>query len=132
MFYGLYCSGALLERIKAPILDHFSEEIPGIKVDAISAAHEHLKNVRATRDDGVTTDLLEAAGRPFLKALAKVFNTVIHRGSTTDRHMAVVFFKRGDKMRLNLSRSFSSQRVMEHTMLGVSLKDRVRNEGSSR
>lgn len=53
---------------RAPLLRHFSEEMPNIEVDEISAALEQLKNGRALGDNGVTSELLNAAGRPALKA----------------------------------------------------------------
>jgi hypothetical protein len=59
-----------------------------------------------TGDDGITTELLRAGGRSILKALQKLFNSVILVGKTPKAWgRSPKFFKKGDKTLLknNLS-----------------------------
>ncbi|CAH2097258.1 unnamed protein product [Euphydryas editha] len=116
-FYGqLYSSSVQksetqgAEDPRAPLLRHYSEDVPDFEVGEISAALGQLKNGRAPGDDGVTTELLKAAGRPVLEALARLFNAVIQRGTTPEawsRSVVVLFYKRGDKSLLKNYRPIS-------------------------
>lgn len=62
----------------------FLENIPDIEIDEISMVLEQLNNERSLGDDGFMTELFKGAVRHILKALAKLFNAVILRVSTTD------------------------------------------------
>ncbi|KAJ0176565.1 hypothetical protein K1T71_007744 [Dendrolimus kikuchii] len=93
-FYGL-----LNEDPRAPLTRHYTEVIPEVDVDEISAGLGQLKNGKAPGDDGITTELLKAGGMPILKALAELFNSVIHRGTAPkawSKSVVVLFFKKGD------------------------------------
>ncbi|CAH2207579.1 jg25668 [Pararge aegeria aegeria] len=57
-----------------------------------------LKNGKAPGDDGITAELLKAVGKPILKVLQRLFDSVIHLGTTPEawhRSMVVLFFKKG-------------------------------------
>ena len=60
-------------------------------------ALKQLKNNKAPGDDGITAELLKAGGKPVLKALQKLFNSVILEGKTPQawcRGVVVLFFKK--------------------------------------
>ncbi|CAH2089471.1 unnamed protein product [Euphydryas editha] len=56
-----------IEDRRAPLLRHFSEDIPDIEVGEISATRKEAKNERASGGDGNTMKLLKVAARPVLK-----------------------------------------------------------------
>ncbi|CAB3248796.1 unnamed protein product [Arctia plantaginis] len=69
-----------------------------------------LKNGKAPGEDGVTTELLKAGGKPVLRELQKLFNAVLFEGRTPEawsRSVVVLFFKKGDKTRLKNYRPIS-------------------------
>ncbi|RVE40475.1 hypothetical protein evm_014875 [Chilo suppressalis] len=69
-----------------------------------------LKNGKAPGEDGVTTELLKAGGKPVLRELQKLFNTVLFEGRTPEawsRSVVVLFFKKGDKTLLKNYRPIS-------------------------
>lgn len=116
-FYGLLYSSRAdrpltkdTEDPRAPLTRHYTEDIPDIDVSEISAALGQLRNGRAPGDDGITTELLKAGGLPVQKALAELFNAVVHRGATPEawsRSVVVLFFKKGDKALLKNYRPIS-------------------------
>ncbi|KAJ0181100.1 hypothetical protein K1T71_003185 [Dendrolimus kikuchii] len=116
-FYGLLHSSRVKkpamqsnEDPRAPLTRHYTEDIPEVDVDEISAALGQLKNGRAPGDDGITTELLKAGGMPILKALAELFNYVIHRSTVPkawSKSVVVLFFKKGDNTLLKNYRPIS-------------------------
>ncbi|CAG9565547.1 unnamed protein product [Danaus chrysippus] len=76
----------------------------------IRMALKQLKNNRAPGDDGITAELLKAGGEPILRALQKLFNSVILEGQTPQawhRSVVVLFFKKGDNTLLKNYRPIS-------------------------
>ncbi|XP_013168060.1 PREDICTED: uncharacterized protein LOC106118047, partial [Papilio xuthus] len=79
-------------------------------LDEISVALQQLKNNKAPGDDGITAELLRAAGEPALRVLQKLYNSVILEGHTPkawSRSVVVLFFKKGDKALLKNYRPIS-------------------------
>jgi hypothetical protein len=82
-FYGrLYASHASRpdpenEDARATLTRHFTEDLPEVSIGEIEIALEQLKNGKAPREDGVTTELLKAEDKPVLKELQKLFTTVL-------------------------------------------------------
>ena len=95
---------------RAELTRHYSEEIPDVSLSEISAALRQLKNNKAPGDDGITSELLKAGGKPVLEVLQRLFNSVIVEGHTPKawgRAMVVLFFKKGDKTLLKNYRPIS-------------------------
>ncbi|KAG7299483.1 hypothetical protein JYU34_016444 [Plutella xylostella] len=85
---------------RAPLTRHYTEDIPDVSLDEISIALKQLKNNKAPGDDGITTELLKAGGRPILIALRRLFNSVILEGTSPEawsRSVVTLFFKKGNK-----------------------------------
>lgn len=115
-FYGdLYASHASRpdpenEDPRAKLTRHFTEDLPEVSIDEIGMALRQLKNGKAPGEDGVTTELLKAGGKPVLKALQKLFNAVLFEGRTPEawsRSVVVLFFKKGNKTMLRNYRPIS-------------------------
>ena len=73
-------------------------------------ALKQLKNNKAPGDDGITTELLRAGGKPVLLVLQKLFNSVILEGTTPEawhRSVVVLFFKKGENTLLKNYRPIS-------------------------
>lgn len=73
-------------------------------------ALKQLKNNKAAGDDGITTELLRAGGKPILKVLQRLFNSVIVEGRTPKTwniSEVILFFKKGDKSLLKNYRPIS-------------------------
>lgn len=69
-------------------------------------ALKQLRNNKAPGDDGITAELLEAGAKSILKAVQKLFNSVILEGKTPEAwrgSVVVLFFKKGDNLYLELS-----------------------------
>ena len=84
---------------RAKLTRHYTEDIPDISLYEIRMALKQLKNNKAPGDDGITTELLRAGGKPVLLVLQKLFNSVILEGTTPEawhRSVVVLFFKKGD------------------------------------
>ena len=47
---------------RVPLARHFTEDIPDVVVDEVSAGLRQLKNGRDPGDDGITTELLKSGG----------------------------------------------------------------------
>ncbi|XP_072938827.1 uncharacterized protein [Epargyreus clarus] len=65
----------------------------------IRMALKQLKNNRAPGEDGITTELLKAGGKPILIALQQLFDSVISQGIAPEawsKSVVVLFFKKGD------------------------------------
>ncbi|KAG7311613.1 hypothetical protein JYU34_002661 [Plutella xylostella] len=80
---------------RAPLTRHYTEDIPDVSI-----ALKQLKNNKAPGDDGITTELLKAGGRPILIALRRLFNSVILEGTSPEawsRSVVTLFFKKGNK-----------------------------------
>jgi hypothetical protein len=87
-----------------------AEELPEVSVGEIEIALGQLKNGKAPGEDGVTTELLKAGGKPVLRELQKLFNAVLFEGRTPEawnRSVVVLFFKKGDKSLLKNYRPIS-------------------------
>lgn len=115
-FYGqLYTSTRkpvtnLAKDPRARLTRHYTEDIPDVSLYEISMALKQLKNNKAPGDDGVTSELLKAGGKPILRSLQKLFNSVIHEGKPPqawNRSVVVLFFKKGDKALLKNYRPIS-------------------------
>ncbi|KAL0852521.1 hypothetical protein ABMA27_017001 [Loxostege sticticalis] len=115
-FYGqLYTSlrlpvSNLAEDPRARLTRHYTEDIPDVSLYEIRMALKQLKNNKAPGDDGITAELLKAGGTPVLKALQKLFDSVILEGQTPSawhRGVVVLFFKKGDKTLLKNYRPIS-------------------------
>lgn len=115
-FYGrLYASQASppssSERdSRATLTRHFTEDLPEISLGEIEIALGQLKNGKAPGEDGITSELLKAGGRPVLRELQKVFNVVINNGRTPrawHKSVVVLFYKKGDKTLLKNYRPIS-------------------------
>ncbi|RVE40575.1 hypothetical protein evm_014776 [Chilo suppressalis] len=115
-FYGqLYASHASRpdpgnEDSRATLTRHFTEDLPEVSIGKIEIALGQLKNGIAPGEDGVTTELLKAGGKPVLRELQKLFNTVLFEGRTPEmwsRSVVVLFFKKGDKTLLKNYRPIS-------------------------
>ena len=115
-FYGqLYTSTSkpvvdLANDPRARLTRHYTEDIPDVSLYEIRMALKQLKNNKAPGDDGITAELLKAGGKPVLKALQKLFNSVILEGKTPQawcRGVVVLFFKKGDNARLKNYRPIS-------------------------
>lgn len=84
-FYGhLYTSRAAMSAnrnadLRAPLTRHYIDDIPDVDQGEIEIARRQLKNGKAPGEDGITTELLKAGGRPV--ELQKLFNTVLHNGT---------------------------------------------------
>nr|XP_026497963.1 uncharacterized protein LOC113402056 [Vanessa tameamea] len=105
-FYGrLYASHASRpdpenEDPRATLTRHFTEDLSEVSIGEIEIALKKLKNGKAPGKDGFTTDLLKAGGKPVLRELQKLYNTVFFEGRTPEawsRSVVVLFFKKGDK-----------------------------------
>lgn len=73
-------------------------------------ALKQLKNDKAPGDDGITTELLRAGGKPVLVVLQRLFNAVILEGISPKawrRRVVVLFFKKGDNTLLKNYRPIS-------------------------
>lgn len=73
-------------------------------------ALKQLKNNKAPGDDGITAELLKAGGKPILRALQKLFDSVILTGKTPkawNGGVVVLFFKKGDNTLLKNYRPIS-------------------------
>ncbi|XP_048481070.1 uncharacterized protein LOC125489368, partial [Plutella xylostella] len=105
-FYGqLYASHAQksvaqLTDSRAPLIRHYTDDIPDDDISDIRIAIEQLKNNKAPGEDGITTELLKAGGIAILEQLQRLFNSVLHNGITPEawsESVVVLFFKKGDK-----------------------------------
>lgn len=95
---------------RATLTRHVTEDLPDIGLEEIEAALGQLKNGKAPGEDGVTTELLKAAGKPVLKELRRIFNSVLFSGRTPKawhRSLVILFFKKGDKTLLKNYRPIS-------------------------
>ncbi|RVE40503.1 hypothetical protein evm_014848 [Chilo suppressalis] len=95
---------------RAKLTRHYTEDIPDISLYEISMALKQLKNNKAAGDDGITAELLRAGGKPILKVLQRLFNSIILEGRTPKawaRSGVVLFFKKGDKALLKNYRPIS-------------------------
>jgi exonuclease III len=95
---------------RARLVRHYTEDIPDVSMYEIRMALRQLKNNKAPGEDGITAELLKAGGKPVLKALQKLFNSVILEGKTPKawhRGVVVLFFKKGDKTLLKNYRPIS-------------------------
>ena len=95
---------------RAKLTRHYTEDIPDISLYEIRMALKQLKNNKAPGDDGITTELLRAGGKPVLLVLQKLFNSVILEGTTPEawhRSVVVLFFKKGDNTLLKNYRPIS-------------------------
>lgn len=95
---------------RAKLTRHYTEDIPDVSLYEISMALKQLKNNKAPGEDGITAELLKAGGKPVLKALQRLFNSVIHEGLTPqawNRGVVVLFFKKGDNALLKNYRPIS-------------------------
>ena len=84
---------------RARLTRHYTEDIPDVSLYEIRMALKQLKNNKAPGDDGITAELQKAGGKPILKALQKLFDSVILEGKTPQvwcRGVVVLFFKKGD------------------------------------
>lgn len=115
-FYGrLYASHASRpdpgnEDSRATLTRHFTEDLPEVSSGEIEIALRQLKNGKAPGEDGITTELLKAGGKPVLGELQKLFNAVLFEGRTPEawsRSVVVLFFKKGDKTQLKNYRPIS-------------------------
>lgn len=115
-FYGqLYTSTRnpvtnLANDPRARLTRHYTEDIPDVSLYEIRMALKQLKNSKAPGDDGVTAELLKAGGKPVLKALQRLFDSVILEGKTPrawSRSVVVLFFKKGDNALLKNYRPIS-------------------------
>ncbi|XP_072943439.1 uncharacterized protein [Epargyreus clarus] len=103
-FYGqLYTtSRAPLRPVfdkRATLTRHYTEDIPDVSLYEIRMALKQLKNNRAPGEDGITTELLKAGGKPILIALQQLFDSVISQGIAPEawsKSVVVLFFKKGD------------------------------------
>ncbi|XP_013144778.1 PREDICTED: uncharacterized protein LOC106108224 [Papilio polytes] len=73
-FYGqLYATQKpvtdLAEDPRARLIRHYTEDIPDVSLDEISVALKQLQNNKAPGDDGITAELLRAAGDPMAGAV---------------------------------------------------------------
>ncbi|XP_050352330.1 uncharacterized protein LOC126774803 [Nymphalis io] len=64
----------------------FTEELPEVSQDKIAMVLGQLKNGKSLGEDGITTELLKAAGKPLLARLQRIFNSYF-RGEL-QRHIA--------------------------------------------
>ncbi|KAI8420615.1 hypothetical protein MSG28_007859 [Choristoneura fumiferana] len=95
---------------RAKLTRHYTEDIPDISLYEIRVALKQLKNNKAPGDDGITTELLRAGGKPVLVVLQRLFNSVILEGTTPEawhRSVVVLFFKKGDNTLLKNYRPIS-------------------------
>ncbi|CAG4984479.1 unnamed protein product [Parnassius apollo] len=115
-FYGqLYTSplephASVSKDPRASLIRHYSDDIPDVSLSEIRMALHHLKNGKAAGGDGITAELLKAAGTPLLKVLQKLFNSVLHGGTTPEawsRRAVILFFKEGDNALLKNYRPIS-------------------------
>ncbi|CAG4970592.1 unnamed protein product [Parnassius apollo] len=115
-FYGqLYTSSlephaSVSNDTRASLTRHYSDDIPDVSLSDIRMALQHLKNGRAPGEDGITAELLKAGGTPVLEVLQKLFNSVLHGGTTPEawsRSAVVMFFKKGDNALLKNYRPIS-------------------------
>ncbi|CAH2215544.1 jg20938 [Pararge aegeria aegeria] len=112
-----YFYGQLYSTVQTPVEDemmakdprakltrHYTEDIPVVSLYEVSVALEQLKNGKAPGDDGITAKLLKAGGKLILKVLQRLFDSVIHQGTTPEawrRSVVVLFFKKGDTLLKN-------------------------------
>ena len=114
-FYGqLYKSlqpaPCLAKDPRAKLTRHHKEDIPDVSLYEIGITLKQLKNNKAPGDDGITAELLRAGGKPVLKVLQKLFNSVILEGNVPEAwtgSVVVLFFKKGDKTLLKNYRPIS-------------------------
>ncbi|CAH2242802.1 jg25121 [Pararge aegeria aegeria] len=95
---------------RAKLTRHYTKDIPDVSLYEISVALKQLKNGKAPGDDGITAELLKAGGKPILKVLQRLFDSVIHQGTTPEawhRSVVVLFFKKGDNTLLKNYRPIS-------------------------
>ncbi|CAH2243725.1 jg8784 [Pararge aegeria aegeria] len=59
-----------------------TEGIPDVSLYEISIALKPHKNSKVPGDDGITAELLKAGGKTILKVFQRLFNSVIHQGTT--------------------------------------------------
>ncbi|KAI8440552.1 hypothetical protein MSG28_001794 [Choristoneura fumiferana] len=98
------------EESRATLTRHFTEDLPEVSLNEIAMALRQLKNGKAPGEDGITTELLKSGGKPIMKELRNIFNTVLFDGRTPEawsRSVVVLFFKKGDKTLLKNYRPIS-------------------------
>ncbi|CAG9133443.1 unnamed protein product [Plutella xylostella] len=101
---------AQLTDSRAPLIRHYTDDIPDVDIGEIRIALEQLKNYKAPGEDGITTELLKAGGIAILEQLQRLFNSVLHNGITPEawsESVVVLFFKKGDKTLLKNYRPIS-------------------------
>lgn len=84
------------EDPRAPLMRHYTKDVPEVDVDEISTALGQFKSGKAPGDNGITTHLLKATGIPVLKA----FNSDTLPGAVPkawSKNVVVLIFKKGDK-----------------------------------
>ncbi|XP_048002484.1 uncharacterized protein LOC125239065 [Leguminivora glycinivorella] len=94
--HGAECSRATLTK-------HFTEDIPDISTYEVKQAMRQLKQYKAPGEDGITTELLKAGGRPILKELRWIFNEALFTGEIPEKwqnSMGTLFHKKGAKTSL--------------------------------
>ncbi|CAG4942909.1 unnamed protein product [Parnassius apollo] len=115
-FYGqLYTSSlephaSVSNDPRASLIRHYSDDIPDVSLSEIRMALHHLKNSKAPGEDGITAELLKAGEKPVLEVLRKLFNSVLHGGTTPEawsRSAVILFFKKGDNALLKNYRPIS-------------------------
>ncbi|KAJ8725102.1 hypothetical protein PYW07_016060 [Mythimna separata] len=95
---------------KARLTLHYTEDIPDVSLYEIRMALKQLKNHMALGEDGIMVELLKVGRKPILKALQKLFDSVIREGKTPqawNRGVVVLFCKKGDNALLKNYRHIS-------------------------
>ncbi|KAI8430387.1 hypothetical protein MSG28_000676 [Choristoneura fumiferana] len=57
---------------QATLTRHFTEDLPEVSLNEIAIALKQLKNGKAPREDGITTELLKSGGKPIMKELQNI------------------------------------------------------------
>lgn len=81
---------------KTTLTRHFTEELPEASQDEIVMALRQLQNGGASKDNGITIEMLKTGGKPILVRLQRIFNSVLFTERTPkpwNNRVVVMFYR---------------------------------------